>query len=87
MGKLGSKELIPEHELALSTVIASNIPALSVNREEAISYLRKEDIAQGSAPKGWTLVQYESHNLGWIKVLGNRVNNYYPKDWRILKAR
>jgi NOL1/NOP2/fmu family ribosome biogenesis protein len=30
-------------------------------------------------------VQYENRNLGWIKVLPQRSNNYYPKEWRILK--
>jgi NOL1/NOP2/fmu family ribosome biogenesis protein len=35
--------------------------------------------------KGCQLVQYQSHNLGWINALESRVNNYYPKEWRILK--
>jgi len=30
-------------------------------------------------------VQYGGLNLGWIKVLPGRINNYYPKEWRILR--
>jgi NOL1/NOP2/fmu family ribosome biogenesis protein len=33
---------------------------------------------------GWAVVTYRSLPLGWIKLLQNRVNNYYPKEWRIL---
>ncbi|TAJ53096.1 MAG: hypothetical protein EPO58_10940, partial [Chitinophagaceae bacterium] len=28
---------------------------------------------------------FEELPLGWVKVLPNRVNNYYPAEWRILK--
>ncbi len=32
---------------------------------------------------GWQLVKYSGLNLGWIKVLEQRINNYYPSEWRI----
>jgi NOL1/NOP2/fmu family ribosome biogenesis protein len=35
--------------------------------------------------KGWQAVSYKGFPLGWINGLGNRVNNYYPKELRILK--
>lgn len=85
MGKLSAKELIPEHDLAVSTVIRAGLPALEVSKAQALQYLRKEEIAPGDAAMGWTLVQYGGLNLGWIKVLPRRSNNYYPKEWRILK--
>lgn len=84
-GKLAVKEFIPEHDLALSTLIYKEIPAVAVTKEEAIQYLRKEEIRVETALRGWALVQYKGHNLGWVKILPNRVNNYYPKEWRILK--
>jgi len=34
-------------------------------------------------PKGWILFTYQNLPLGWGKNLGNRLNNYYPKEWRI----
>ena len=32
---------------------------------------------------GWHRVAFQESVLGWIKVIGNRVNNYYPKEWRV----
>ncbi len=84
-GKLAAKEFIPEHELALSTIIAGGLPAIELSKEQAIQYLRKEEIIVDTGLRGWVLAQYKGHNLGWMKILANRVNNYYPKEWRILK--
>lgn len=85
VGKLTAKELIPDHELALSTIINNEINAVKLSKEDAIQYLRKEEIKIDTTLKGWALAQYQQQNLGWIKCLGNRINNYYPKEWRILK--
>lgn len=86
IGKLVRDELIPAHELAVSTLVNKNLLKISLNRDSALQYLRKEEVTIDSDKKGWALVDYEGHHLGWIKILGNRVNNYYPKDWRILKS-
>lgn len=87
LGQAGQKEFIPEHELAMSPLASPQIAVVTLSLEEAIRYLRKEEIGPlpGQPRKGWALVQYEGYSLGWIKVLPNRINNYYPKDWRILK--
>jgi NOL1/NOP2/fmu family ribosome biogenesis protein len=85
LGKPSAKEFIPDHELALSTMISEELPAIELSREEAIDYLRKEEIRTEHGTRGWSLVRYQGRNLGWVKVLPNRVNNYYPKEWRILK--
>lgn len=85
LGKIAGQELVPDHALALSTIVKDTIVAVSLKKEEAIQYLRKEEVSIAAAHKGWTLVQYRQQNLGWIKVLQNRVNNYYPANWRILK--
>jgi 16S rRNA C967 or C1407 C5-methylase (RsmB/RsmF family)/NOL1/NOP2/fmu family ribosome biogenesis protein len=85
LGQLSKKDLIPDHHLAMSAITHPSIPTQAVNREEALHYLRKEDWHFDIARTGWTLVQYEQCNLGWIKVLPRRSNNYYPKEWRIIK--
>ena len=85
LGKLSVKEFIPEHDLALSTVISPALPALALSREEALQYLRKDEWRPAVTHRGWMLVQYGGHNLGWIKALPGRINNYYPKEWRILR--
>lgn len=87
MGVINKNELIPEHALALSVHINQSLPAVQLNKEQALQYLRKQDNLQLelNGLKGWCLMQYENINLGWAKLLPNRINNYYPKEWRILK--
>jgi NOL1/NOP2/fmu family ribosome biogenesis protein len=35
--------------------------------------------------KGWNLMRFGGQPIGWAKILPNRINNYYPAEWRILK--
>ena len=86
VGKLVRNELLPAHELALSRLVNEKLFTISLKKDEALQYLRKEEVTINADRKGWALVQYEGHHLGWIKMLGNRINNYYPKEWRILKS-
>lgn len=85
IGVLKGNELIPNHELALSLLLSKNISRWNLNYEQAIQYLKKKDLLLENIMKGWVVVDYCNVNLGWIKVLHNRVNNYYPANWRILK--
>jgi len=81
----GSK-IIPHHDLAMSVSLNRNaFDCLALNKEEALSYLRKESISVPATEKGWKAVTYEGAVLGWINHLGNRSNNYYPVEWRIRK--
>lgn len=74
----------PTHALALSPVLAkNNIRIQEVDLQTAIRYLKKEEL-RFEAPQGeWILISYLSTPLGWVKEVGNRINNYYPKEWRI----
>lgn len=85
VGKIAGNDLLPDHALALSTIISPSIVAVTLKKEAAIQYLRREEVSVSTPHKGWALVQYEHYNVGWIKVLANRINNYYPQGWRILK--
>lgn len=82
IGRFKGKDLIPDPALALSTLIRAELPRIKVDQEEAIKFLRKE-IPQVAASTGWQLISYKDLPLGWIKGLKNRINNYYPKEWRI----
>ena len=86
VGKLVRDELLPAHELSLSGLLNDKLLTISLKKDEALQYLRKEEVTIKEDYKGWALVKYERQNLGWIKMLANRVNNYYPKEWRILKS-
>jgi 16S rRNA C967 or C1407 C5-methylase (RsmB/RsmF family)/NOL1/NOP2/fmu family ribosome biogenesis protein len=84
-GKMGSDEWIPDHELALSTGLNPQIPELELSRSDALKYLRREAFTADVQMKGWRPVSFRQQKLGWVKILSNRINNYFPKSWRILK--
>ncbi|HSB91884.1 MAG TPA: hypothetical protein VLC28_02150 [Flavitalea sp.] len=86
IGKIAGKDLVPDHELAMSQIAAPGIPSITLKNEIALQYLRREEVKIETGLKGWVLAQYEGVSLGWMKVLANRVNNYYPREWRILKG-
>jgi 16S rRNA C967 or C1407 C5-methylase (RsmB/RsmF family)/NOL1/NOP2/fmu family ribosome biogenesis protein len=85
LGKLVGKDLIPDHELALSLLINKEaFLKTELTYEQAIAYLRKDNLELSTAAKGWSLMTYQGFALGWAKLLANRMNNYYPKEIRIL---
>ena len=57
----------------------------ALDARQALQYLKRQDLAIDTDQKGWAAATYNQLTLGWMKLLGNRVNNYYPTDWRILK--
>lgn len=85
IGKMIRGELIPDHELALSRLISSSVTCVEVDHDTAIRYLRKMEIQMDLAVKGWMMIAYKGFRLGWVKALPNRINNYYPQRFRILK--
>ncbi len=84
-GKIMGKDLIPDHALALSLILKKEINRTELTYEQAISYLRKDDLRFEGAKTGWSLMCYKGYGLGWAKILPNRINNYLPKELRILK--
>ncbi len=85
IGELMRDKLVPDHALAMSGLVNNSVGRLNVNYEQAIQYLQRKDMQVETKEKGWQLVTYEGHSLGWVNVLPNRINNYYPKELRILK--
>ncbi|MBX7204448.1 MAG: RNA methyltransferase [Bacteroidia bacterium] len=86
IGKLAGDDLIPSHELALSTALHEQTPAVELDLSNALLYLKKGSLKPESGwPKGWATANYKGKRLGWMKVMPNRMNNYYPAEWRILK--
>ncbi|MEO5984909.1 MAG: RNA methyltransferase, partial [Ferruginibacter sp.] len=84
IGTIKSGELIPHHELAMSQLLSEFIPFQIVVLATALNYLRRVELGLHIPEKGWKILKYDQLPLGWIKSLGNRINNYYPKEWRIL---
>jgi 16S rRNA C967 or C1407 C5-methylase (RsmB/RsmF family)/NOL1/NOP2/fmu family ribosome biogenesis protein len=83
VGVFKQSDFIPSHSSAMSILAAPGLPHVNVDRMEALRFLKKENFDLDPIPEGWQLVRYKGHNLGWIKGLKNRINNYYPKEWRI----
>lgn len=83
LGKKQKTEWIPSHEWALSILPKNGFSQVELSLDQALEYLRKNDQTFTELPKGWILFTYQHLPLGWGKNLGNRLNNNYPKEWRI----
>jgi 16S rRNA C967 or C1407 C5-methylase (RsmB/RsmF family)/NOL1/NOP2/fmu family ribosome biogenesis protein len=84
IGEFKGKDFVPDHALALSFLASDQLPAIHLNLDQALRFLKKEtfDLPEGT-PTGWLLPRYGGLNLGWIKALPNRMNNYLPPERRI----
>jgi NOL1/NOP2/fmu family ribosome biogenesis protein len=87
LGEWKGKDFIPSVSLALSTALnREKYMNVELSYDEAIRYLQNEAIAVPTGtPKGFILVNYRGVPLGFVKNVGNRANNLYPKEWRIRK--
>ena len=79
------KNLIPDPTAALDvTFDANKYPRADVDLTTALDYLRHNAITlPAGSPAGVTVLTYKGFPLGFVKNLGNRANNMYPKEWRI----
>ena len=85
IGEIIKDKLIPDHALALSNILNDKIQKVGLSLEQAIQYLKKKELTLQTDKKGWSVVSHQGQPLGWINILPNRINNYYPKELRILK--
>jgi NOL1/NOP2/fmu family ribosome biogenesis protein len=86
MGQIFKGKLKPEHPLALFVGCSSSIvPHVEVSEEDALNYLRRQDIPAGQFDEGINILSYGGVAIGFIKRIGARCNNMYPKDLRIIK--
>lgn len=85
LASMKGKNLQPCHNLAMSNSLnATAFPTLEVEKQQAIAYLRTEALQLPSdTPRGYVLLTYQEHPLGFVKNIGNRANNLYPSEWRI----
>lgn len=87
LATLKHDKLIPEHAAALAVDLNKNhFKQLGVTEDDALRYLRKEPMQIQSTGKGYALVMFNGLPLGWVNMLDNRMNNLYPKEWRIRMA-
>ncbi len=82
LGRLIREDFIPAHALATSRMSSDYFPSYELSLEDAQNFLRGDQIVIDSTA-GWNLLKFQGHALGWAKVMKNRMNNYYPKEYRI----
>lgn len=86
MGQLFKGRLKPDPALALFAGLRRDaVPATELGAEEALRFLRKQDLAAGPFAEGINLVTAHGRALGFVKRIGARVNNLYPNSLRILR--
>lgn len=87
IGEFKGKDFVPHHALALSLWASTDLSAVDLSRDQALLFLKKETFdPPPGAPKGWALARFQGLNLGWVKILPNRLNNYLPQERRIRMA-
>jgi 16S rRNA C967 or C1407 C5-methylase (RsmB/RsmF family)/NOL1/NOP2/fmu family ribosome biogenesis protein len=75
---------LPSHELALSQKLRKDaFPHSEVDLQGAVSYLRRDNFVLQNAAPGWNILTFNGINIGFVNNIGNRVNNYFPMEWRI----
>lgn len=82
LGTIQKKGLQPEIDLALSLDFDLHYQQLELSKNQALAYLHGDTFAL-EGEFGYTILTYQGKKLGFIKHLGNRFNNLYPKEWRI----
>lgn len=83
IGNLNRNLIIPDYSLALSYILSEDTPKIELSLNDALRYLKRDSFSLESSIKGWMVPTYQGNGLGWIKNLGNRFNNYLPKENRI----
>lgn len=81
LGELKGKDFIPHHAWAMSceTAPIAPFPVIELTGEQAVAFLKRESIILPEG-KGFQIVAYRGVRLGWVKNLGPRSNNLYPKE-------
>ncbi len=86
LGQLFKGRLKPDPALALYAGLERGAVAVAeLSDEEALGYLRRQEVAAGGLAEGINLVCARGRALGFAKRIGGRVNNLYPNSLRIIK--
>lgn len=83
-GELKGRDLVPSADWALSLALPDGAyPVADLDRETALRFLHRDSIFLKDAPKGFVLLRFEGHPLGFVKNLGSRCNNLHPQGRKI----
>jgi 16S rRNA C967 or C1407 C5-methylase (RsmB/RsmF family)/NOL1/NOP2/fmu family ribosome biogenesis protein len=82
VGEFMKDKFIPGQGIANTGIECTEVRKLELSYDDVIRYLKKE-VIQVEAEAGFVIVTFEHQNIGWGKVVGTRLNNNYPNEWRI----
>lgn len=86
MGQVFKGKLKPDGALALYAGVNHDaVACCEVDEQEALKFLRKQDMDAAQFSEGVNMVLYGGRPLGFVKRVGARVNNMYLNSLRILK--
>lgn len=84
VGEVKKGVLVPDADMALSVIFRKgSFPEAGLDKGTALSYLKGNPLVLKDCPSGYLTVNYDSLPLGFVKNLGNRCNNLYPRGRRI----
>lgn len=76
---------IPSSRRVLAYNYNNEFPSVDISLGDSLAYLRRNSITlPEGTPKGYVALRYEGYPLGLVKNIGNRANNLYPAEWRLL---
>jgi 16S rRNA C967 or C1407 C5-methylase (RsmB/RsmF family)/NOL1/NOP2/fmu family ribosome biogenesis protein len=82
LGEFIQQKFNPHFEYAMAVHASKTFPQVELNLDQALLYLKGNSI-EVAGKDGWHMAAYQNSTLGWFKKIGNRINNYYPKELRI----
>ncbi len=83
IAEVKGKDIIPMQGAANSIYLnINNFNRAEVDLSTAQKFLARQDFDLDTET-GINLVIYNTVPLGWIKKMPNRINNYFPQEWRL----
>lgn len=84
VGENARKGLIPDHDLIMCHSLRKDYPGVELEEQQALHYLHGDTFSlPDTISNGFVQITFRNEPLGWIKNIGNRFNNLYPKEYRI----
>lgn len=86
VGQMFKGRLKPDPALAFYVGLRREaLPVADIGEQEALAYLRRQEIAADGLEEGMNLITCKGQALGFAKRIGRRVNNLYPNSLRIIR--
>ena len=83
LGTFKKKRFEPSFALGLALKPSQVKQSVEINDEDFVKYVAGETVQLSEArPNGWYQVVLQGNGLGFAKVTGNVLKNYYPKGLR-----